>query len=169
MKCEDIGILISAYVDGEVTEEEKQFVETHLCDCTACRETLNEFVTLHTLSQGLEVKEALPGFRQRVTQRIDDKSRVVSLWWRLPRLVYAVSLALLLVISGTIIGLHMWQDQVPLDVDVYAEDILFNQSTSVGESLFFEGYEASIAEEILDTIDFTESDTSALDEDSMTS
>jgi len=168
MKCDEIEILISAYIDGEVTEEEKRIVEEHLCDCGACRKTLDEFSGLHTLSQELEVQEAPPGFRQRVTQRISEKPWIAFWWRRLPRLAYA-SFALLLVFSAAIITLHVYQtwNQASPDIDVYAEDILFNQLVAGEDSLFSGEYEVSVAEEILGTIDFSETDTSFLDKNSL--
>ncbi len=166
MKCEEFEILISASIDGEATEEEEQILESHLHGCAACQGILNEFSALHTLSQELETKEPPPGFRQRVTQRIDRQPHKVLAWRRLPRFVYALSLALLVIISGTIIAVYLQQEQTSPGIDVYAEDILFEQTVSSEESLFFGEYETNIAEEILDTIDFAEADTSMIGEDS---
>jgi len=161
MKCEGIKILLSAYIDGEVTEEERQTVESHLDVCEVCKTTVAEFSRLHTLYQELEVKEAPLDFRQRVTQRIEAKSHFVFPWlpWRLPRLVYVVSFSLLVLLSGTIIALHVIKQPSQQVVDVYAEDILFDQAVSSMDEIFSVG-EMSIAEEILDTIDFAEADTS---------
>ncbi len=167
MKCNKVKILLSAYVDGEVTEKEKQTVEAHLDICETCKTTMAEFSRLHTLYQGMEIQEAPPGFRQRVTQRIETTPRFVFSWlpWRLPRLVYVLSFSLLVLLSGVIIALHVikpptetWQ-QMSLDVDVYAEDILFDQAVFSMNRIFSVG-ETSVAEEILDTIDFAGADTS---------
>jgi predicted anti-sigma-YlaC factor YlaD len=161
MKCEEIEILLSAYVDGEVTEEEKQIVENHLNVCEVCQAMVAEFSRLHTLYQEMERKEAPPDFRQRVTQRIEATPSFAFSWlsWRLPRLVYVVSVSLLVLLSGTIIALHMTKQPSQQVVDVYAEDILFDQAIFSMNEVFSET-ETSIAEEILDMIDFAEADTS---------
>ena len=169
MKCDEIEILISAYVDEEVTEEERQVVEEHIRVCEDCQTILTNFIELHTLSQELELKQAPQGFRQRVSQRIDTKPNFVFPW-RLPRLVYVLSLSLLILLStvGLILQHTLWQkttmdqnwkEQAALGVEVYAEDILFGQST-FDETDIFSEEEVSVAEEILDTIDFIETDTS---------
>lgn len=168
MKCAEMEILVSSYIDGEVTREEKQAVEDHLKICDVCRTTLIEFSRLHTLSQELERKEAPPGFRQRVTQRLETKPRFATVWFprRRPRLVYALSFALLLLLGGGLFALRHAQvpmppstEQAAPDVDVYAEDILFDQTGYSADEIFSED-EIGAAEEILDTIDFTDTETS---------
>ncbi len=41
-----IGDLISAYIDNELTENERQLVEEHLFDCPECFAILNDFMML---------------------------------------------------------------------------------------------------------------------------
>lgn len=43
MNHEDLKILISAYLDGEVTPEEKDLVENHLASCESCQKDYVEF------------------------------------------------------------------------------------------------------------------------------
>ncbi len=162
MKCEELAMLLSAYVDGEVSNEERQTVVHHLQMCELCRTTVVEFSRLHRLYQEMEIQEAPPGFRQRVTQRLESMPRVVFTW-RIPRLVYAISLAGLLLFGGIMIVGHFTrqpfhQDLEPV-VDVYAEDILFDQAVFSIDELFSVG-EMSIAEEILYMIDLPETGTS---------
>jgi hypothetical protein len=160
-------ILLSAYIDGEVAEQERQMIEEHISVCPDCQETVTGFTKLHALYQELEIAEAPPGFRQRVTQRLETTPRFAFSWfsWRWPHLVYTVAFSLLVLLGGAIIVLHIIdsnqtrRQQASLDIDVYAEDILFDQSVfSINE--IFSVEELSIAEEILDTMDFTETDTS---------
>lgn len=40
MNCETISELLAAYLDNEVTLEERSWVESHLVSCTKCREEL---------------------------------------------------------------------------------------------------------------------------------
>ncbi len=176
MKCDDIEILISAYIDDEVTGEEKHIVEEHLRTCKNCRDTLTDFSDLHSLFGELEAKEAVRGFRQRVTERIDAQPRLEWSWRRVSRLAYALCFSLLILLGGTVLSLYI--DKTPLispqngeqtvvEIDVYAEDFLFEQSSSTEFDLFSSATtETSIGEEILDdTFDFTETDTSWVDEE----
>jgi predicted anti-sigma-YlaC factor YlaD len=156
MKCQEIEILLSAYIDGEVTEEEKRLVEAHLNACDACQTTMTEFSRLHTFYSELERQEAPAGFRQQVTQSLEARPRML-LTWRWPRMVYVVSCALFVLVSGVLIGSYILfsPDNLDVEVDVYAEDILFGQMTSSLDDLF-STEETSIAEEILNTIEFPE-------------
>lgn len=160
MTCQKIEILLSAYIDGEVTGEEKHLVDTHLQQCAACRTLLAEFSQLHLLYQDLEERAAPRDFRQRVTQRLETRT-----WkpfaWRVPRLVYALSFLFLVVLGG--VGIRFWltsSEPALDDVDLYAEDILFGTPSSVSTDMFSLNT-GGIAEEILSTIDFTESSSSS--------
>ena len=107
MKCEEIEILLSAYIDGEVTDREKRATEKHIRECKVCRRLLADFSELHSLYKELEPVEAPKGFRQRVTQRIDVRPKPrFGLTWRFPRLVYSFSFALIIVLCGAVILVH---------------------------------------------------------------
>ena len=58
MSCWQMRILISEYVDGELSDEEKQKVEDHIVVCGAC---YREFVEMKTLVGKL--KRALAPYR----------------------------------------------------------------------------------------------------------
>ena len=158
MDCKEIGILLSAYVDLEVTDKEKTLVEDHLKVCEACRRTVSEFTGVHTLYQGMAVKEPLPGLSQRVTQRLEKKPRLgfLGLSWSLPKLAYVLPFALLILVVG-IISLQVTEQPAPVVVDVYAEDFLFDQAGSAAEELF-SVEEATVADEIMDMFFFDEAD-----------
>lgn len=57
MGCEkDLRLLISKYLDGEVTPDERGQVDDHLCTCVPCRDFLsilrrNETLVAEALSQ----------------------------------------------------------------------------------------------------------------------
>lgn len=51
MNHDELKILISAYYDGEISQQEKVLAEKHLSECPACRE---HFVNLHKLSASLK-------------------------------------------------------------------------------------------------------------------
>ena len=43
MQCEEIRKLLSDFIDGELGDEERGMVESHLVGCTACRRQVYEF------------------------------------------------------------------------------------------------------------------------------
>lgn len=45
-KCESIAELIAAYVDNEVTTEERALVQAHIDDCPSCAARLADYQTL---------------------------------------------------------------------------------------------------------------------------
>jgi len=44
--CNSVSQLLEKYVDQEVTEQEKNLVETHLLDCSSCRDDLKSLEEL---------------------------------------------------------------------------------------------------------------------------
>jgi anti-sigma factor RsiW len=44
--CNSVSDLLEKYVDQEVTEQEKNLVETHLLDCSSCRDDVKAFEEL---------------------------------------------------------------------------------------------------------------------------
>ncbi|KPJ74000.1 hypothetical protein AMJ52_02345 [candidate division TA06 bacterium DG_78] len=79
MKCSEIKRKLSAFLDGEVSEEEKQIILEHLNTCDRCRK---EFEALSQVSEVLEVIDEIqvsPFFVTHLKQRITGqkaKSRV---------------------------------------------------------------------------------------------
>ena len=43
MKCEDIDGLLTGYILGDITAEEREAVEAHLKECRGCEASLKEF------------------------------------------------------------------------------------------------------------------------------
>lgn len=79
MKCELPIELLSAYLDGELSEHEKARVEAHLKDCAACREQLS---ALERIDKGLgegvyeePSREFIFGLNRRVMERIRPAPR----------------------------------------------------------------------------------------------
>ena len=46
-ECEEFAPLLSAFVDGELTEEERAEVLAHVSECEKCRRLLGELTALH--------------------------------------------------------------------------------------------------------------------------
>ena len=155
MNCETLEELISAYVDGEVTEEERQTVEQHVASCASCRAALQDFSTAQTLLRTLPVLDAPQGFRQRVTERVEQKSRSWAWrWLAAPR--FALGTIALLSISAGVLFWSLRQtpnqiEQYAASIEVYAEDILFEDVSTTTDALFSTDT-GSVAEDILDEI-----------------
>jgi anti-sigma factor RsiW len=56
MKCEEIEVYLSGYLDGELTQQDRQPVENHLRGCKACKVLLEELRQAKMATQGLEVE-----------------------------------------------------------------------------------------------------------------
>jgi predicted anti-sigma-YlaC factor YlaD len=81
MKCSCIQRKLSAFLDNEVSNEEKRIILTHLQDCNVCQKKLEK---LHQISASLDLLEEIeiPSyFMVRLKQRIAEnkKSRFFSL------------------------------------------------------------------------------------------
>ena len=48
-ECEEFAPLLSAFVDGELTEEERAEVLAHVSECEKCRRLLGELTALQFL------------------------------------------------------------------------------------------------------------------------
>jgi predicted anti-sigma-YlaC factor YlaD len=170
MKCEELEILISAYIDGELGDDERGLVEEHLVSCRDCGELLADFNQLHALYGELEELQAPKGFRERVTQRIETSSRSwFGLLLKRPALSYALSFVLLLMLVG---GVWFWQMRehaaqqtgetlLAGDVDVFAEDILFGDGT-FDEIDTFSTEDDAVADDILNELFLGVTDTSGV-------
>ncbi len=62
--------VLSAYLDGEATAEERQQVSSHLATCPVCRQHLEELKRTRALVHALEPVSAPEGFRQAVRARL---------------------------------------------------------------------------------------------------
>ena len=73
MKCSEVRRKLSAFLDGEVSEEEKQLILEHVKSCDLCRKELE---ALSQVSEVLEVMDEIqvsPFFITRLKQRIADQ------------------------------------------------------------------------------------------------
>lgn len=67
MNCDDIKLMISEYIDNELTKEKEAFLFTHLSSCTDCRE---EFKMQNSIQH--EVKINLKNVGERFEQKVFD-------------------------------------------------------------------------------------------------
>ena len=65
-KCEEFAPLLSAYFDGELTEEENAAVRAHLGECEDCRARLDEYAQLSGAMLALGEEDVPAGFTEGV-------------------------------------------------------------------------------------------------------
>ena len=67
--------LISPYIDGELNEDKRSLLESHLNGCRECARELEELQKIHTLLNRAEPFEAPNGFPTRVLANIRSKGQ----------------------------------------------------------------------------------------------
>jgi anti-sigma factor RsiW len=83
MNCEGFRSLVTAYVDGELTGEERATFEAHVRECEACARSLaDERRVVAAVGGALPLYDVPPALRARVGELAvgDPKRRVRGLW-----------------------------------------------------------------------------------------
>jgi anti-sigma factor RsiW len=70
MKCAKVRKNLSAYLDGQLEEKEKVFLEEHLRSCFSCQEEYNLFQRVDGLLEKIEPIEPTETFHPRLWQKI---------------------------------------------------------------------------------------------------
>ena len=68
-ECREYEALISAAVDGAVTEAERRELMGHLAACAACRETYEQTMLIHEALAGWEAEEPPAALADRVSNK----------------------------------------------------------------------------------------------------
>lgn len=105
MACQRYYELISQRLDGELTEDEQQELESHLVVCPSCRALDQQLSGLHEDFFDLEEVAAPEGFAQGVMDRIrmEESKKVIPLFRR-PQFKAAAGLAACLVLCAGLYG-----------------------------------------------------------------
>ena len=105
MVCQRYYELISQRLDGELTEDEQQELESHLAVCPSCRALDQQLSGLHEDFSDLEEVSAPEGFAQGVMDRIrmEESKKVIPLFRR-PQFKAAAGLAACLVLCVGLYG-----------------------------------------------------------------
>ncbi len=104
MKCSQIRKMISPYVDNELAPDELKLFTSHIQECPACKEELEEIQYVHQLFASAERFEAPFGFATRVMAHLEEaeEAGLFSRLWRLltsrPVFLRTVEVAFALVI-----------------------------------------------------------------------
>lgn len=73
ISCEQISPLLSAYLDGELSNAERQSVEWHLRECEACRSELRELERTKQFALQLGDVPPPPSLRQGIMARVEKE------------------------------------------------------------------------------------------------
>jgi len=112
MKCSKIRKKLSAHLDDEVPEPEKQVIAEHLRVCQKCQ---HELETLSNLCNDLSLVEKMevpPYFFTRLKQRIADQGKTVPVLKMIRRFAlpgFAVVLTLLALALGNTMARTIYQ------------------------------------------------------------
>lgn len=78
-RCDVLGPLLSGYVDGELTQEKRQFVEVHSRGCEHCRRQLEELEDLKARFEDLDLGEVpTKEWRERMDEPMVETTRNVG-------------------------------------------------------------------------------------------
>lgn len=72
--CDEYAPALSAFVDGELTEQEKNEVLAHVETCEGCRTYLAELMTMRLAFGDLEEYDAPAGFAESVMARLHEEA-----------------------------------------------------------------------------------------------
>ena len=105
MDCDKYMELLSARLDGALTEEEEQELEEHLAACPDCRAVGAQLSALQGAFPELEEDAPPEGFTQGVMDRIRalETPKVIPLWKR-PQVRTLAGLAACLVLAVGVYG-----------------------------------------------------------------
>lgn len=73
MICYKVKSLLSAYIDGELSEDEYRYVTAHLQRCAACRKEQQELLTTKRLLSSLRVKAPRCDIPEQIARRLDTQ------------------------------------------------------------------------------------------------
>ncbi len=106
MNCKDIRELLTAYLDGEVTPEEKAYIEAHVAGCTHCRSELEGLSAARDNLRGAlksMTEEALPSPQtwEKIKGRLETKESRRGFWssFTLGRVATAATAVAILIVA----------------------------------------------------------------------
>lgn len=111
MRCTEIRKLISLYIDDRLISDEKKIFDSHILNCSECREALEETQTIHQLLTSTEKFSAPYGFSTRVMANLEMKEP--SWLWtfftfrplvlRTMEVAFAIIVAMIGLLSGNVL------------------------------------------------------------------
>lgn len=113
MNCSQVQELLSAYLDGELTEPSRSRVAEHLVSCSACADDLSGFQRLSALADVLPAPMAPDDGWEQIAGALDSRSTVHQTDGRQPwlvrhRKVLALAATIMLVVGLGWTGHRIW-------------------------------------------------------------
>ena len=103
MKCIEIGKLLSRHLDGILTSEEKEKLETHLESCLECQAKRKEYETILETLREEEFPELKPYFWERLQPKLKEKFLPLTLWKRWSIRAIPISLLIILLLATALL------------------------------------------------------------------
>jgi hypothetical protein len=94
--CETYAAALSAFADGELSEDEAAALLAHIEACDGCREHLSELMTLHAVLGELPELEPPRGFAEAVLARVHEEEAEKKRRRAVPRVLAACAALVLL-------------------------------------------------------------------------
>jgi anti-sigma factor RsiW len=105
MKCLKSKKIISSYIDGELSMDEKVLLESHMNECSSCSRELEEMKSLHELFVNAEKFNAPYGFDTRVMANVNHcgprGSSLIPLFVRVAEMIVVIVIIITGIISGS--------------------------------------------------------------------
>ncbi len=98
MECKKAREIIDFYIDGDITQKEKEELEEHLKTCISCNRYYEDMLRIHGMLSSEEYLEPREGFTQRVISSLPKKRKLFS-WMPRPALVGLLSIGIILVFA----------------------------------------------------------------------
>ncbi len=146
MNHDEIRLLLSAYADEEVTDEERRFVEDHVGGCRDCRSQLAQMRTLKRTVHAAGDIELPYSFANEVVRSIHHDDEVNISWNDIEHLAFRFVLGLTVVVL-LLVGITSFQqrsDVLPmerymtgLNPDSAASQLLTKQGSITRDDVMF--------------------------------
>ena len=101
MNCKDLKELLSAYVDGELSRTQREFLEEHVAVCADCKATLEGYRAVNQKLTLLREVPAMPDRKGAIISKIkEEHTRKPTQPWLRPALVVTVVIAVIAALIG---------------------------------------------------------------------
>ena len=140
--CEEFAPLLSAFVDGELTENERAEVLAHVSGCAACRARLDELFVLHDALGALDEPEVPADLTARVMAAVraekaaqTPQRKKPGAWRRWAAMAACAALALFAAVTIPQMGAEMAaNDAAPADANGQALFSTFDSTAAAPEA-----------------------------------
>lgn len=105
MNHNDMRVLLSSFIDEEVSESDRLIVTAHLASCPDCKNTMNEMMTIKRSVHTAGDYDLPYGFAHSLTRSLHHKQDVALSWLGIEqsaqRLVFGLAVVVLMIVGLT--------------------------------------------------------------------